>query len=79
MFPYMRMSLLRLKPIDPESFYKRPGFKYSRMYIQLHPCVSMKSDQNRIAVYHLWGYTYDLGKILWKLMCMIKCSRSTVI
>jgi len=36
------------------------------MYIKLHPSVSMKSDLNRIAVYHLWGYTYDLGEILWK-------------
>jgi len=27
----------------------------------------MKSDLYRIAVYHLWGYTYDLGDILWKL------------
>jgi len=49
------------------------------MYIHLRPSVSMKSDLNRVAVYHLWGYTYDLGDILWKLRCMVKCSRSTVI
>jgi len=41
------------------------------MYIQLHPSVSMKSDLNRIAVYHLWGYTYDYGEILIKLRCMV--------
>ena len=34
------------------------------MYIQSHPSVSMKSDLNRIVVYHLGGYTYDLGEIL---------------
>jgi len=42
------------------------------MYIQLHPSVSMKSDLNRIAVYYLWGYTTDVGEILWKLRCMVK-------
>ena len=49
-------------------------FKYTRMYIQLHPSVSMKSDLNRIAFCHLWGYTYDLGENLWKLMCTVKCN-----
>jgi len=39
----------------------------------------MKSVLNRIAVEHLWGYTYDLGEILWKLSCVVKCSCSTVI
>jgi len=63
----------------PRAFTNSLDFKYSRMYIQLHPSVSMKSDLNHIAVYHLWGYTYDLGEILWKLRCMVKCSRSTVI
>jgi len=37
------------------------------MYIQLHPSVSMKTYLNGFAVYHLWGYTYVLGEILWKL------------
>jgi len=32
------------------------------MYIQLHPSVLMKSVFNRIAVYHLGEYTYDLGE-----------------
>jgi len=49
------------------------------MYIKFHPSVSMKSDQTRIAVYHLWGYTYDLGEHVWKLMCTVRCSCSTVI
>jgi len=63
----------------PRAFTNSYDLKYSRFYIQLHPSVSMKSDPNHIAVYHLWGYTYDLGENLWKLRCTVKCSRSTVI
>jgi len=63
----------------PRAFTNSYDLKYLGFYIQLHPSVSMKSDPNHIAVYHLWRYTYDLSENLWKLRCTVKCSGSTVI
>ena len=79
MFPYANELTLFETDWSRELLQTAKFLKNSRMYIQLHFSVSMKLDQNRIVVYHLWGYTYDLGEILWKLRCMVKCSHSTVI
>jgi len=74
MFPYA--NELTLFESIPRAFTNGSDFKYSRMYIQFLSSVSMKSDLYRIAVYHLWGYIYDLGEILWKLRCMVKGARA---